>query len=326
MPDFERKLSSIYGLKINNVYSYKHYHVIEESTGKKVLKSMNISPERVLFIHGAKEHLYKNNFKNLDRYLCTIEGKPYSIIDGTVYTVAYMANGRECDFDLKEDVIRATKSLALLHRASKGYIPPSSSLGKNDLGNLTRYFGKRLDEIKRAKKIAQREKGKFDYLLLEYIDYFFDLGEDALNKIYKSEYFNLVDKAKIERNFCHHDFSYSNIICDGDKTFIINFDYCTYELKIYDVANLLRRKMRKCSWNINEAMAIIDAYVSVEPITHDEFEVLKIMLQFPHKFWRVINKYYNSKRTWREMKFYAKFEEVINEIEGHKNFLKDFQL
>jgi len=43
-------------------------------------------------------------------------------------------------------------------------------------------------------------------------------------------------------------------------------------------------------------MVIIDAYTSIEPISKEEFEILEIMLQFPQKFWRVVNRYYNSRR------------------------------
>jgi MinD superfamily P-loop ATPase len=82
--------------------------------------------------------------------------------------------------------------------------------------------------------------------------------------------------------------------------------------------------MRKCYWDINEAKVIIDAYKSVESISEEEFIVMKIMLQFPQKFWRVVNKYYNSRRCWRDKTFEKKLLEVIDEIEYHKKFLDNY--
>ncbi|MDQ2086041.1 CotS family spore coat protein [Herbivorax sp. ANBcel31] len=325
MQDIEKQLSNIYGINIESLHNYKNNCVAETQFGKKIIKRMSISPERILFIHGAKEHLYSNNFNNLDRYICTKEGNPYACIDGFYYTMTDLKNGRECNFDLREDVIKASKTLAGLHCASKGYVSPKESIKRSDLGKLPEYYKKRLNEIKRVKKLAQRERSKFDYLILKYIDYFYEIGKDSLNKIYTSKYNELVDKARKEKNFCHHDYSYCNIICDGEKMSIINFDYCSYELKVYDVANFLRRKMRKCYWNIEEAKTIIDSYTSIESISDNEFMILYIMLQFPHKFWRVINKYYNSRRTWREKKILIKYQEVIDEIEHHKNFLSEFK-
>ena len=55
----------------------------------------------------------------------------------------------------------------------------------------------------------------------------------------------LVEKARNEKKFCHRDYSYCNIICDDDKMSVINFDYCSYELKMYDIANFLKKKNEK---------------------------------------------------------------------------------
>lgn len=326
MQDTEKQLSYRYGFEIKGLYNYKNNFIVETEFGKKIIKRMGVSSERVQFIHGAKEHLYKNDFINIDRYICTQEGKPYVIINGVFYTMANLINGRECDFDLREDVVKASKTLAKLHKASRGYISPPESVKRSELGKLPRCYKKRLDEIKRAKKIAQREKGKVDYLILKYIDYFYEMGEDALNKIYTSKYDELIDKARKDKNFCHRDYSYCNIICDDDEMSVINFDYCSYELKMYDIANFLRRKMRKCYWDVDEAKVIMDSYSAIESISKDEFLILYLMLQFPHKFWRVVNKYYNSKRTWREKKFLIRCEEVIDEIKYHEKFLKEFKL
>ncbi|HOM02661.1 MAG TPA: CotS family spore coat protein [Acetivibrio sp.] len=324
MQDIDKELSRMYDFNIDKIYPLKNYYIIETSEGKKVLKNINCSPERIMFVHGAKEHLYNNGFKNIDRYVCNKAKSPVLSINGELYTVSDAVEGRECDFNSREDVIRASKMLAMLHKASKGYIPPQNSIARDDLGKLPEYFNKRLEEIKRTKKMAQRERGKFDYLILEYIDYFYELGENALERIHNSMYFDVVKKSREDRLFCHHDYTHCNIICKDTETSVINFEYCSFELKVYDVANLLRRKMRKCNWDIDEAMVIIDAYTSIEPISKDEFEILKIMLQFPQKFWRVVNRHYNSRRIRREKSFAARFNEVIEEIEYHKKFLNEF--
>jgi len=69
-----------------------------------------------------------------------------------------VGGGRECDFNNRDDVIRASKTLAMLHKTSKGYIPPQNSIIRSDLGKLPEYFSKRLEEIKRTKKMAQRKE------------------------------------------------------------------------------------------------------------------------------------------------------------------------
>ena len=47
------------------------------------------------------------------------------------------------------------------------------------------------------------------------------------------------------------------------------------------------------------------------------------MLQFPQKFWRVINRYYNSKRHWAQ-NFTIMLEDVIKEKDAHVDFMDKF--
>lgn len=324
MHDIYKELTERYNIDIKNMVPFKDSFILHTSEGKKLLKKNSVSPERIYFIHGAKEHLYANNFKNIDRYLCTNKGEPYSIINGVIYTVTDLFEGQEFRFDDRNDVIDAARLLASFHKASKGYFPQSSC--KDDLGKLPVFFLKRLDEIKKLKKIAEKERNRFDYLFLEHFNYYYRLGEDTIHLLTSSNYHQLVALTRAEGSFCHHDFTYHNMIHSGDKVYLINFEFCCFELKVYDIANFLRRKMRKCNWDIQEAKVIIQEYKKVEDISEDEFLIMRIILQFPQKFWRVINKYYNSRRSWSEKGYVVKLEEVVDEIPYHRNFMENYDL
>ncbi|MCX7922755.1 MAG: CotS family spore coat protein [Clostridia bacterium] len=325
MQDIDKEISANYGFEVKSIVPYKDTYILNTSKGKKILKKSPLTSERILFIHGAKEHLYKNNFRNIDRYVCTLDGEPYIRVDGGTYTINEAVDGRECNFDNKQDIIHASRLLASFHKATKGYVAPDSCVARDELGKLPVYFSKRLDEVKKLKKVAKKGKSKFDYLFLEYVDYFYSLGENALELISGAEYAKVVDASRNMGIFCHHDFTHHNIICNENRISLINFDYCCFELKVYDIANFLRRKMRKCNWDINEAQVIMNEYRSVEDISEDEFFVLRLILQFPQKFWRVINKYYNSKRSWSEKSYIAKLQEVIDEVKYHDRFMSKYE-
>jgi CotS family spore coat protein len=326
MQDIDKDIASKYDLDIRNITPFKDVFILNTQKGKKLLRKSSLPGERIVFIHSAKEHLYNNGFTNVDRFICTLDGQPYIAIEESNYTLIDIIEGEECNFDNKRDVIGASKLLAGLHKASKGFKAPEGCKPKDDLGKLPVYFSKRLDEIKKLKKVAKKGKTKFDYMFLEYFDYFSTLGENSIDLISKSNYENLVAEAKEEGIICHHDFTHHNILCSGDRFSIINFDYCCFELKVYDLANLIRRKMRKCDWDISEAKVIVDSYRTIEDLSEGEMFVMKIMLQFPQKFWRVINKYYNSKRSWSEKSYVAKLQEVVDEIEHHKKFMESYEV
>jgi len=324
MQGLDKEIAKRYGIDVKNIVPVKDAYILYTSKDRKMLRKSFSFSERILFVHGAKEHLYNNNFNNIDRYVCTLDGEPYFSFEGYNFVITDMPEGRECDFNNREDIIRSSGMLAELHKASKGYIPVSGASVQDELGKLPIYFNKRLTELRKLRKTAKRGRSAFDHLFLEYFDYYYKMGEDVINRISGSCYNRLVDEARAKRSFCHHDYTHSNIVFNNAGVLIINFEYCCYELKIYDIANFLRRKMRKCCWCINEARVIIDEYRSVESINDDEFYIMKLLLQFPQKFWRVANRFYNSKRSWSERSFVARLQEVIDEIRWHERFMERF--
>ncbi|HHW31236.1 MAG TPA: CotS family spore coat protein [Clostridiaceae bacterium] len=324
MQTIEKEIGDRYGIEVSRLSQYKDALLIESSLGKKLLRRNQCDIAKIEFIHKAKEHLYENNFKNIDRYLCTTEGTPFFLFGGNCYTISNMIEGRECNFEERNDIILATQSLAALHKASKGFVPDPSTQNYNELGKLPFYLTKRLGELKKLKKIAEKGRSKFDHKFLEYVDYFYQLGENVIHNISNGVYDKLVEKTAEEGIICHHDYTHHNIIIDKKQVSVINFNYCCHELKVYDIANLIRRKMRKCNWNIEEARVIINEYRKINEISKEEFFVLKLMLEFPQKFWRVANKYYNSRRNRVETSYILRLQEVIDEIDHSANFLKQF--
>ena len=324
MQGIDREITANYGLEVRSIMPYKDTQILYTDRGRKILKKMMFSPERILFIHGAKEHLVRNGFINVDRYLPTLKGEPHFCFDNANYIVFDLIEGSECNFDNDIEVRQAAVLLASLHSASKGYKSMDGAKLQDELGKLPTYFNKRLDDIKKLRKNAKKGKSGFDHVFLDHVDYFIGIGEQAVSELEKSNYPCLVNEARDNGVFCHHDFTHHNIISSGNMFSVINFDYCCFELKIYDLANLIRRKMRKCNWDMDKAKLIIDGYASVEQLSKDEFAVMKLILQFPQKFWRVVNRYYNSRRSWSERSFIVKLQEVVDEVEGHSKFIDSY--
>lgn len=325
MQGIEKEITVNYGLEVRNLFAYKDMSTVVTSNGRKLLKRIPFSAERVKFVHGAKEHLAKNSFDNVDRFLCTLSGEPYFIYNNSCYTLVDFIDGRESSFDNDNDVKIAAKVLAQMHRASRGYLAPEGCKVQDELGKMPCYFEKRLEDIKKMRKQARKGKTRFDEMFLQYSDYYIKVGARTLEEVALSNYASLVEKTRKEALFCHHDYTHHNIIMGGNNVIVTNFDYCCYELRVYDIANFIRRKMRKCDWDISKTELILQSYDEVEPLSREELTVMGIILQFPQKFWRVVNRYYNSRRSWSERSFVSRLQEVINEIEPFEEFIKKYQ-
>lgn len=324
MQGMDREITENYGLEVRNLLPWKDSFMAVTPKGRKILRKIAFSPDRIRFVNSAKEHLYSKGFTNIDRYINTLGNEPFFSFDNSFYTLTDYIEGRECSFDSDADLQKASLLLAQLHRASRGYSAKEGLRVQSDLGKLPTYFAKRLEDVKKLRKQARKGSGRFDSLFLEYADYFCFMGENALNGLCESKYEQLVKRAGESGQFCHHDYTHHNIIVGENRLSVTNFDYCCLELRIYDIANLIRRKLRKCNWDAGKAGMIINAYNACEPLDGDELHVLKLMLTFPQKFWRVVNRYYNSRRSWSERSYMAKLQEVIDEAEPHRKFLEAY--
>jgi len=316
-------IEETYGITISSIKPCRGGYIIDTNLGKKHLRQCQCSENRILYVHAAKEYLYNKGFTNIDTYLVTLDNKPFIEIDEQNYVITPYYDARECEFSDDADTIKAASTLAQMHKLGKGFKYEKDSV-PSDLGKLPENLGKRYDEILRMRRKAERERGAFDYIYLSCVDKFIALAEDSLELLNGAEYPRLVNKTLNEGVICHHDYSYQNILIKGNTIYIVGFECCCEELRIYDLVNLLRRKMRKCNWDIQKASILLDAYQEIAPLSKDEITVMKAMLMFPQKFWRVANKYYNSRRSWAQKNFTSMLEEVIAEYDDHVRFMKQF--
>ena len=70
--------------------------------------------------------------------------------------------------------------------------------------------------------------------------------------------------------------------------------------------------MEKNNWNLKLGKNIINEYSKIKPITVREYEVLKALLSYPEKFWKIINYYYNSNKAWYSEKNEDKLKQFRN--------------
>ena len=69
--------------------------------------------------------------------------------------------------------------------------------------------------------------------------------------------------------------------------------------------------MEKHDWNVQLGYQMINRYSAIKSISDEEWEVLKIMLMYPEKYWKQINFYYNANKAWIP----ARQEEKIHNLE-----------
>lgn len=327
MREFE--IERQFDIKIESIKPNKGVYQLKTNKGIRCLKKISYGTQKLLFVYGAKEHLYNNGFKNIDRYYLNTEGKAYALVNEDIYTLSEWIEGRECDFYNDDDLVLATKALANFHIASKGYEPSENSKLKSDLGRWPHLMEKRIKSFDKMKEMVRKKKNHksdFDLNYIKSMEYYKNLGKNALSILNDSNYYDLCKDTEEEKSFCHHDFTYHNIILGDDNSVsIIDFDYCKRELRTFDLANFMIKVLKRREWNFDIAKAIIDNYNEVSPLRDDEYKVLYAFLIFPQRYWRICNRYYYNEVNWVQNTFNKKMDELISEQENFEVFMKKFK-
>lgn len=326
MREFE--IERQFGIKIEQIKANKGVYYLKTDKGERCLKKINYGPQKLLFVYGAKEHLRKNGFNNLDKYYLNINGEPYALVNEDLYTLSEWLDGRECDFHNIDEVKIAANTLAKLHEASKGYDPPENSKLKSDLGRWPHLMEKRIKSLDKMRDMIRKKsiKNDFDMLYLKSMEFYKEIGKKALATLKESDYYELCMRAENEKSFCHHDFTYHNIILsDNMDVHVIDFDYSKREVRTFDISNFMIKVLKRVDWNLDFADAIMESYNSVSELRIEEYKVLYAYLQFPQRYWRLANRYYYNEVNWGQNTFTGKLGSIIEEQDKYLEFLERFK-
>ena len=302
------------------------------------LQKQDGSCGRNMFTYASLIHMSNNRFRNI---MQPLNVSPL-IYENKIYYAFHYNTGREGSLENMQDVRQCAALMAQMHKAGDGFTAQKAlrimnelnksddgeeliaDIGKyvrKDLGKLPELYAHRWSELARYKKIAGRRNGYFDYEYIAIADYYCAKAEMLCQRLAASGYNELVTFYSLKGAVCHKEFTAHNVVF-SDKPYIVNFDNCSIDLPVLDLANLIKRKMRKDKWSTATAHTIINSYIKQRDLTQADINVLKIVLEFPQKLWRIVNKYYNSRKAWCEKSCLQKLEEIKNEKDGMEAVIK----
>ncbi|MCD7835400.1 MAG: CotS family spore coat protein [Lachnospiraceae bacterium] len=247
--------------------------------------------------------------------------------DGSTYILKTYREGCECNIYDKAECISAVKLLAKLHGCAE-YTPETAEMP--ELFSPAKEYEKRNRELKRVRKyLTQRgQKSWFEICLLNTYNLFL---EQALSVTEEwNEYCRLYgnDNSSVKINipaytYCHGDYQYHNIIKSGGEWFLINFEKCQPDDGIRDLYLLMRKLLEKSNWSVSLGRELLKGYSDERPISAVGFIDLYYRLAYPEKFWKIVNFYYNSRKTWIPDRNGEKLDKLINQETQKQQFLNE---
>lgn len=312
-----------YDLEMNGTYRTKGNYGCDTTTGRYILQEYNNSNEKMATMKILYNHLEDSGFQT-DYVIENKEGSYVSISeDGYSYILKRWFDAEECNAYNQEHILSATKRLAEFHHICENTCDwwgedKGLHTGKNILKKFSRYT----NEIVQIKNYIKKRKNKnyFEIELQKISNDYYNQCVSALDVIRQSEYENVFDISVNHKSINHGSYNYHNIMFDGDMVIFVNLTKVTYAPQIQDLYDFLRKIMEKNNWDAELGRKILDTYDQSRTISTAEYKILKAMMCYPEKFWKIVNYYYNSNKAW----YSEKNEEKLKQFQKQEKYRRKF--
>lgn len=314
-----------YDLKIKSTKRVRGSYYCETDRGLMLLKEYESSEGKLQILEKLQLYLEKQGFQT-DRVLRNNEGELISQgPDGGVYVLKKWYEHRESEPGLEEDIMKGIRVIANLHTCTKDLrevfgeedvIPP----GKNLYETITKHNR----EMMKAKRFAEklRNKSAFELQLIQDIGKYYTQALQAQEMLNREKYEELRRQAQKLKTVCHGNVRYHNILMAEGKAIIVNYIRAGVNVHVYDVYTYLKKCMEKNEWDVGLAEKILIEYEKINAISREEKDILKVMIVYPEKFWKIVNSYYNSNKVWVSEKNKEKLLEFNLQDDKRQKFIQ----
>lgn len=338
--NIQQTIHELYGVELSDVT--QHYRGVQftlksNPEQRYIFKPAGRFAHRIVFTYACMAYLAERDFTQTECYLVTQGGIPYVLVGSVPYIAVPVYRGRECAIEQLEEVCKGANVLARLHQASVGFTHKQAlamaarhtspdfqgqPYVRVEAGKMPGIFEKRWNELERFYRMGRKSVHPFDSAYCKMAASTIQQAKAVCRILDSGVYQRAFDACMEQGAICHKDFTAHNVLLCGNNAIVLNLDECSIDLPVCDLANLVKRRMRKCGWKIDDALCILAAYEQVRPLSSEERILLYCILAFPQKVWRVVNKYYNSKKTWCEKSCLQKLEEIQGEEMALQGFLE----
>lgn len=313
-------------LEIEDIIPLRKVFVLFTNKGKKILKLIDSSEERIIFISEALKYISKE-YDNVLSYYESKDGEITYKFGSNTYVLLNMIDGREATFTNHVEVELCAKSIANMHKASKGVFNKlSAEIIKGNLGEYLPYqFNKAKEDLINIKEyvLKFRHKSEFDKIFLENVDSNIDQIQKAMQLLAMCEYNSMLEDYN-KRVLCHNDLAHHNFIIDGDEVKIIDFDYCKIDTRAIDIANYSIKVIKNSCYDVNKFKLIIDSYNSIEKLSKEEIKLIYAIISFPRDFITISRDYYYKQKNWDYEVFLNRLKDKIGNEKHRKDFIENF--
>lgn len=309
-----------YDMEVTRTFKGRGTIICDTGKGLRVLKEYKGNTEKLELLELLQGKLGET--VRTDRLVRNREGELFSKdTDGTVYIVKEQLDGRECNYKSEEEILQAFRIMAKLHRGMRHTGEMARAL---PIHYYVEEMEKHTKECKHARNYLRKLKVKSDFerALLQEYSYFMEKAEDILSQVRREDQTEYEEFVRSNGFFCHGDYQYHNVMFMRNDIAVINLERFAPDSGVRDFYLLFRKISEKTDWSVSLGEKMLDAYQSNRSFTPMELKQLYYRLAYPDKFWKIVNFYYNAKKSWIPDKNMEKLENLVNQEKAKEKLLK----
>lgn len=316
------KLFDKFSFEVTDAAPIRSVFLLTTDQGYKIFKKVRYGIDEIKFLYNTLNKI-KEKYPYLINFKENTLGEPYTFMDGEIYVVFDLIEGRECMYENPVDIRTTALGLSKYHLAAD--IPGLFYKNRCLSGKIPNNYKRCIRELENYKKIAKLHvnKSEFDSIYLEFCDYYIECCKRALSQLQNSEYFNICNKKRV---LCHHDLAHHNIMLgNDDRVYFVDFDYAVIDLPYHDLSNFITKAAKKNNWDLKILDIIINSYCSISELKPEDIAILLGYLMFPVDFYDISKSYYMRTKSWEEEDFVFKIKRKAGYKEQREELLNYFE-
>ena len=310
----EKALSVIgqYGLEVRKSVRTRGGIAVLTDDGYKLLYECTRSDSYYERENMITAGIKRTGFEYIDTYVMTAEGTLFS------------QDAQECDIRNETHVAMAAGTLAVLHGHMMNMDKCEHELKYNNATDMRMKFDKHTKEMRMVGNYLKGKKNKneFEMLMRRSLMAFHEEALIAAQELEEMDYGSRIEKARTSYEMCHGSYNYHNVLFTDRGCAVTGFEHCCVDCQINDLYQFMRKLLEKNGWDARAGHSVIEAYSEVRPVSDDDMKLLRINFLYPEKFWKVINFYNNSNKSWIPRKSIEKLEGVLAQNDARRAFIE----
>lgn len=243
--------------------------------------------------------------------------------DGTGYILKRWYLMQECSVNNKNDLYQAVRLLAKLHLLLRQFPQEEAEAAGRSEQSILELYEKHNRELQRVRSYLLRKKKKtqIETCILKSFPKMYEQAQRAAEHLGGSAYKQLQSDAVKNGWIYHGAWDQHNILVGSGQIASVNYEHFGVGIQLGDLYHFMRKILEKNNWNPDLGLSMLNEYQRILPLDTKERTVLYAMFEYPEKYWKQINFYFNGSKAWIPARSIEKVEHAIGQLEAREQFL-----